>query len=469
LLSCSLIRLELDTLHGRIIIGFLLVEDFFAIVAISAMNTLSNFTFFFLLIAIGKAVLLLLLAFFINKLVVKPLFEYSAKSQEMLFLFALSSCFIFSFLFKYVGQLIIFCIKLVGLPLSASIQAMLEPGFSIAIGAFVAGITLATLPYTFEIIGRIKSLRDFFAVIFFVSLGLEIVPGAIAVILKPLLYLTIIVLVIKPLLTIIICSVFGYTKKTSFMTAATLSQTSEFGLIIVAQGIYTLGHVSSEFFTLTVLLAIITITYTAYLVKYEGKIYRKMRVFLLIFEWFAKKKKHLEYLPEEINNEVLLVGYDRIGYSIFHTLNKLKKNFIIVDFNPEVIKKLIKQKVHCIYGDVADEEILKRLHLSKAKMVISTTPDITTNKILIKKTKQANKSALVFVTAYSVDDALNFYDQGADYVILPHFLGGQHVSLLLEEFSSDFSKLVLTKVRHINELRDRYDLGHDHPKHERQR
>ncbi len=129
-------------------------------------------------------------------------------------------------------------------------------------------------------------------------------------------------------------------------------------------------------------------------------------------------------------------------------------------FNPDVIKKLIKQGVHCIYGDAADDEILERVHLGRVKILISTIPDVATNAHLIKKTKELNSKALILVTANHFEDALELYDIGADYVILPHFLGGQHVSLLLEEFNADFSKLVLVKMKHINELRERMELGH---------
>jgi voltage-gated potassium channel Kch len=264
------------------------------------------------------------------------------------------------------------------------------------------------------------------------------------------------VIIIKPIITFIICTIFGYTKKTAFMTAGALPQISEFGMIIVAQGIYDLGHLDKGIFTLVVMLAMCSIVYTTYLVKYEAAIYNKLA---LAFK-FKSTARHLEYLPEEFNKEVLLVGYHRIGYSIFKTLGKLRKEFVVIDFNPDVIKKLIREKIHCIYGDAADSEILERVHLDKVKVLISTIPDLATNTILIRKTKELNNKALILVTANHVPDALELYELGADYVILPHLLGGQHVSLLLEEINDDFSKLILAKMKHINELNERVELGH---------
>ncbi len=98
-------------------------------------------------------------------------------------------------------------------------------------------------------------------------------------------------------------------------------------------------------------------------------------------------------------------------------------------------------------------------------MVISTIPSSKVNKLLTEKVKEVNKKAIIYVTATSVEKALKLYDAGADYVILPHFLGGEHVSLLIEEFSADVGKIIENKLRHIKELKHRQSIGHEHPKH----
>ena len=96
-------------------------------------------------------------------------------------------------------------------------------------------------------------------------------------------------------------------------------------------------------------------------------------------------------------------------------------------------------------------------------MVISTSADKRDNKLIIYKTKSVNKKAMVFVTAYKVEDALELYDAHADYVILPHFLGGDHVSVLIERFGNDMDRLIEHKLSHIEELKSRQILGHEHP------
>jgi FlaA1/EpsC-like NDP-sugar epimerase len=348
----------------------------------------------------------------------------------------------------------------IGIHFGPNMTELLSGGFSIAMGAFVAGIGLASMPYAFEVIGKVRSIRDFFATLFFISLGVQLTNTSLLFILKPLLILLGLILIIKPIITFIIVTSFGYTKKTSFEAASSLAQTSEFSLIIVASG-FVLGHISQDFISMAVILSLVTIITTSYGMKFNRYIYSKLSSTLTIFERIGAKSVNPGYVPEEnIKNEVLLIGFDRIGYNIYETLKRLKKNFLIVDFNPDVIHKLTKDKIHCIYGDIGDEEILSRVNLHGAKIVISTIPDPENTEYLILQTRKVNTNCTLIVTAYNVDEALEFYEKGADYVVLPHLLGGDHASLILEQFNDDFNSIIKAKHAHINELNKRIKLGH---------
>lgn len=430
-------RKELDTLHGRIIIGILLVQDFVAIFALIVLNSLGDNLALRLSISLFGGAGLFIAAIFLSKFIFSSLFRYAANSRELFFLLSLSICFMFSLFFNRVG-------------------------FSIAIGAFVAGVSLGNLPYNYEIIGRIKSLRDFFATLFFVSLGMQLPLNNISSLIFPLAVLILIVIFVKPLVLIVLIGLFRYKKRTSFLAAISLAQISEFSLILVTQG-FNNGHLSEQVFAVTILLAITTIALSSYLLKFEYRLYSWLAGDLAIFEHLNTHEDKLEYMPKE-SHEVVLVGYDRTGYSIFHKLIKLKQKFLVIDYNPEIIKKLIKQRIPCIYGDVGNVEILERIDFTSVKYLISTVPDKISTLLLCKKAKKFNPDVVIFVTSYHVDDALALYDAGADYVILPHFLGGHHASVLLEEATQDISKLVKRKIKHIKELNTRKSLGHVHPR-----
>jgi len=429
---------ELETLHARIILGILLIQDIVAIFALIILNTLGEFSLFQVFTYLLAGIIMFLVAAFLGKVVFPRLFRYAASSNELFFLLSISICFFFSLVF-------------------------MEIKFSIAIGAFVAGLTLGSLPYNLEIIGRVKSLRDFFAVLFFVSLGMQLPLPHVFEVLQPLLVFALLVVVIKPFVLLLVIGLIGYKRRTSFLTSVSLAQVSEFSLILIAQGML-LMQVGSRLFTITILLAIVTIAISSYFIKYEYKIYTWLAQDLVIFERISTHEEKLEYIPKKEKYEVVLIGHDRTGYSIFHKLMKMKQKFLVIDFNPEIIKKLIRQRIPCIYGDAGNIELLEKLDFKHMKFIISTVPDEATSRLIIKKARRINPDITLFVTAYQVDDALGLYDAGADYVILPHFLGGHHASVLLEEASRDITKLLKRKMHHIKELNNRKAIGHEHPK-----
>jgi len=425
----------LDTLHGRIVLGILLMEDLVAIVALSIINAFGAQSLLLMFASICYTIGIFAGLFLVTAFIFPPIFRFAARSQELLFLVALATCFLFSIIAGVIG-------------------------FSIAIGGFIAGVTIANLPYNLEIIGRVKPLRDFFSTLFFVSLGMGLSLSGMGNIILPLIVLIIFIILLKPLVTMAICSVFGYTKRTCFLTAISLPQISEFGLILVSQGALA-GQISHNLATMAVLLAIVTMTITSYFSKFENQIYGLLSKPLSIFD--KPHGKEFEYTSDNRKYDVILIGYDRIGFSIAKTMKKLRKRWIVVDFNPDIIKRLIREKVNCIYGDISDIEVFERLNFGNARIVISTMPDLRDNLLLLQRCRHANPKITVFVTSNNLEDALKLYEQGADYVIMPHFLGGDHASLILEEISKNRKQVVARKLAHIEELKARQSLGHSHP------
>jgi len=455
---------ELETLHARIIVGILLMQDVVAIFALSILST-AHFSPIFLLISILKGAFLIGFMLLISAYLLPKVFKHAAQSREVMLLMSLTTMFFFSVFANKIGFVMLYILEVLNLKqfLTPAIIEQFQPGFSLAIGAFVGGVSIANLPYKFEIQGKTRSLRDFFATIFFVSLGMQLVRGDISTIINPLIVFALFVILAKPLIIMLITSFFGYKKRPSFLTAISLSQVSEFSLIIVAQGLL-LGHVSSQVFSMTILLTIITITTTSYFMNYEDWIYKKMSNILSIFERKITYHGHnLEQYEKDTEYDVMLCGYNRIGYSIFRTLQKSGRKLMVVDYNPEIIRNLIHKKVPCMYGDVGDVEVLDRLNLKSTKMIISTVPELQDNLTILKKTKETNKQAIIYVTASQIDEALKLYDAGADYVILAHFLGGEHASTLIESLTDDTNKILKNKIDHIQELKTRKEAGHEHP------
>lgn len=432
---------DLESLYGRISVGLLIVQDFIAIgllLIISSLSKGDNLTS----IAIGailKGVGAILILFILAKHAMPPITKIIAKSQEFLLLFSISWCFAIATIFHYLN-------------------------FSIEAGALLAGMTLSLSPYHYEISSKMKPLRDFFLILFFIMLGSQMIFSSIYQNIFLILILSFFVLIGNPLIVMCLMGFLGYTKRNSFLTGLTVAQISEFSLIVVAMGV-SVGHVTNEVLSLVTVVGLITFMGSTYMILYSNKLYFKLSKYLTIFERKGKKVDEHKYHHHD-DHEIILVGYNRIGLDILESLKKIKKKFLIIDYNPEVINKLSKEGYDCRYGDADDSELLNELNFSKVKMLISTIPIIDTNLLLINKVKEENKEVIIAVVSHQIDDAVRLYEEGATYVLMPHFLGGKHFSTMIEENKLDVNKFLKEKIAHIEHLKYREKKGHQHPRHE---
>jgi Trk K+ transport system NAD-binding subunit len=259
----------------------------------------------------------------------------------------------------------------------------------------------------------------------------------------------------------------GYTKRNSFMAGLTVAQISEFSLILIALGVK-VGHLTNEVLSIVTVIGLITIAGSSYMIIHSNKLYSFLSKYLKVFERKGHKIDEHKYHENE-NYKIILFGYNRIGYDLLKSFKKTKKKFLIVDYNPETIINLAKEGIDCRYGDASDFELLNELNLKGTKMIYSTIPDFDTNIVLINKIREVNNKAIIIVVSHQIDEAMKLYDQGATYVIMPHFLGGHHASTLIEKYGFNANKFLKQKIAHLEYLQDRKNQGHEHPKHHKHR
>lgn len=424
---------ELTSLHGKIILGILIIQDMVAILALILLRGIPLSTFSFwavtlpMSIALLKGLGLFLFTLLSARFLIPVFFKFIARSIELLFLVSLGWCLALTLL-------------------------ALKLGLSIEIGAFLAGMSLAATPYNLEIIGHIKPLRDFFVIIFFIALGFQLVWQEISQNWFLVILLSLFVLIGNPLILMSILGALGLRKRTSFLTSLSCAQISEFSLILVMLG-NSLGHLDLSVISLITMVAIVTFTLSSYLIIYDNKIYVKIAKYLNIFERQKKIFEEIESLPKELSDHIILFGCDRMGSQILKKLIELKEKFLVIDFNPDIIRNLKKQNINAIYGDAEDPEIIERINFTKAKMIISTIPDFETSKVLLKKNQTLAPKQIIYVTAEDAYEALALYQNGADYVILPRALSGKYISILLKELGDKKENLILKKEFHIKELK----------------
>jgi len=175
--------------------------------------------------------------------------------------------------------------------------------YSVAIGAFLAGISLASSSYKLEVASRVKVLRDFFATIFFVSLGMQLTIPNIDATLAAIIAFSFFVIVGKPIIILIIGRAVGFKKRVAGMAGLPLGQISEFSLIILALGI-SLGHISPALSSMMIIVAAVTITTTTYVVKYEQAFYYFMRDHLKLSGMDPRiQRKWSRKSPEELSRD----------------------------------------------------------------------------------------------------------------------------------------------------------------------
>jgi voltage-gated potassium channel Kch len=161
---------------------------------------------------------------------------------------------------------------------------------------------------------------------------------------------------------------------------------------------------------------------------------------------------------------MVLFGYNRIGYDLLKSLRSISKSYMVVDYNPDIVASLKKKGIPVIYGDASDVDFLASIEFSKSKFIVSTIPEVATNVVLLDYIKSNSKKKPIFMAiAHKIDEATELYKAGADYVIMPHFLGARHVASLIEKYGADSSKFKEEKARHLRELQERRALGHEHP------
>ncbi len=376
-------------------------------------------------ITVTKGILLITAVMLVSSYLLPKINNFIARSQEMLFIFSLSWGLGMALLFYTVGV-------------------------SVEIGALVAGVAMSMSPYSYEVASRLKPLRDFFIVLFFILLGSQMVLGSLGSLLIPAIILSLFVIICNPVIMIIIMNLLGYSKRTSFLTGLTVAQISEFSLILAALG-FQLGHLTRETLSLITLIGLITIVTSTYLILYSDRLYPRLENLL---SWLSLRKGRRENnLQEEY--EAILFGYQRVGPDFVRAFEKLGFDYIVVDFNPESINHMKEEKIPFKYGDAKDAEFLSVLNFKDLRYVVSTIPEQETNNLLIKKIREVNRRAIVLVIAQTRDEAKLLYESGATYVIMPHYLGAQYATKLIREHGVNKHKYNELKERHLKYLETR--------------
>lgn len=421
---------ETDSLHGRIAIGFLIVQDIVVVLAMIGLSAIGvggdgsgeSTGSRILGIGLGAMVMLGLVAVFI-RYIADPLMRRVANSSELLLVFAIA----LATLLAALGHLL---------------------GFSMELGGLLAGVALASTPYREAIVSRLSSLRDFLLLFFFIALGSQLDLGLLGDQIVPALVLSVFVLVGNPLIVMLIMGYMGYTKRTGFLAGLTVAQISEFSLIFMAMGL-SLNHVDASALGLVTLIGLITIVLSVYMITYSHTLYRWLEPYLDVFErrstsaatgaisdTTVEEEAHMKYK----GYDAVLYGYGRFGSEIASRLTEQGYRIAIVDFNPETVKQCRLNGIEAYYGDACDPDFVEHLPLAHTRWVISTLRG-QDHGVIAEDPRLALISALhhhgfegqIALTTHKVSDVEKLKDKGAKLVFLPYRdAAGEATRLVLE-------------------------------------
>ncbi len=395
---------EIDSLHGRIAVGFLIVQDIMAILALIALTALggsahedgrslvSNAAWI-----AGKGLLLLVVIVALMRWVLPAVTGYVARSPELLVLFAIAW--------------------------AVSLSAVADMlGFTKEVGAFLAGIALASTQHRDAIGARLVVLRDFLLLFFFISLGAQLDVASLGAEIGKAAVFSLFVLVGNPLIVMIIMGVMGYRKRTGFMSGLAVAQISEFSLILATLGL-SLGHLDSSAMSLITLVGLVTISASTYMILYSGPLYARLAGLLSIFERrVASRERGSDAdIATTVSQEhlILVLGLGDYGSSIADQLREHGWNLLAVDFDPDALKRAHAKGMAVLYGDAGDPELLAQLPLDRANWILCTVRSHETTVALVRLLAEAEYGGRLALTATDSAKADMYRQLGAHLVLEP--------------------------------------------------
>ncbi|MCP3902183.1 MAG: sodium:proton exchanger [Planctomycetes bacterium] len=420
-------RFELDTSVGRVALGLLIFQDIWAIVVIALQPNFAAPEIVPILMSFVGIGLLLVISVLIAKYVVPVAFAWIAKRPELILVGAVAWCFGIGFLGN---SLDVLTESVFGFNWHMSV--------SMEMGALIAGASIASLPYSHEVVGRVSIVRDFFVTLFFVGLGMLIpVPDGPAVLILAVIF-SVISIAARYLIFFPLMYVTGFYRRNAMVASTKLAQVSEFSLVIAFVGLG-LGHLSSELVASIIFAFVITALITPMLFKYADPINDVLsplleRLGFKLPTTGAPKEEEKEY-------GIALLGFHRVASSLLYELGKrnpaLLREILVVDFNVNIHPEIKKRGVDVVYGDFSNPDTFLHTGVDNARVVICTVQDDflkgTSNLDLVRSLKTINPQATIIVNAIEIKETERLYEAGADYVYMPRVEVAQTLAPILDQ------------------------------------
>ena len=398
---------EIDSLHGQIALGFLIVQDLVVVLAMIVLSAIGigagdgGHGGGSVMLVLGSGVAMVALVILFVRFVANPLTERLARAPELLVIFAIAM----AAMFAAIGDIV---------------------GLGKEVGGLLAGVALASTPYRETIAARLAPLRDFLLLFFFIALGSALDLSLLGAHVTGAIIFSLFVLIGNPIIVLAIMGALGYRKRTGFLAGLTVAQISEFSLIFVAMGV-SLGHVQEDALGLVTMVGLVTIAASTYMITYSHRLYAVFERFLGVFERKGTPREPSEAgAHRDDGYKVIIFGLGRFGTAIGMRLQKRGLRVLGVDFNPNAVRRWRELGLETEFGDATDAEFVAELPLPRAEWIVSTVPihptglsHEDTRTTLIQLTRMSGFRGRVAVASHHSRDTEELFAAGADLVLEP--------------------------------------------------
>lgn len=419
---------DLNSFSGRLTLGVLLLQDILAIGLLVLLPSAGKgITLWNVGLLLSKLLVMVLAVNVVGHYLISLLMKYVVKTAEDLVLFSLAW----------------FAVVMYG-----SVNLL---GLSPEVGGLLAGLSLSTSWGHFQIVSKIRVLRDVFLTMFFVLLGFQVGLGGVDW--QMVLVFIPMIIVVKFLVTHMVSRMAGLNGRNAILLGLNMTQVSEFSLVVMSAGLAT-GLWNESIVKAVTLAGLFSMALSTILINKSSVLSIKIAKLSSALFRFGGKNRQTKV---EFKDHIVIFGGDRTGKSILAFLNKIGEKTVIVDFNPQVVKDLNNKGETAIFADASDPDVVELTNISQAKLIISTVKDINDSLAILAELKNQKIEVPVIADAESLAQAKELYAAGVEYVIFPHFVSGLHMGQVIKKYGRDKETLTRYRKRQDTILRSTYE------------
>lgn len=395
----------IDSLHGRLMVSYLIVQDIAAVLIISILPSLgkgtSNHLILPVLTSLIKGIVFLGVFLFLNRRII-PRAQYWIATVGGKELFLIGT--------------IIFCLSM------AVISQVI--GLSLALGAFLAGFIVSESEFNYQMMAGMVPFRDTFLCIFFVAIGMLLDPRFLFYYPGEVLLLFICIVVGKFFCTVLATWLIRYPLKIAILAGSGLAQMGEFSFVIVKMG-WQYNLISEHFFSMSITASLLTMLATPFMLKKSPALIDRLNRVAFWERWLRGKEDNgLVGLEKKLRNHVIICGYGPIGIILGRVLKSKNIPFVALDLNAQTVVKMRGLGLNCLYGDATSPEVIKKTHIEHAKLVVITIPDPMGTEAVVKNVKDLNPDCFILARSRFSKELEELYEYGADAVVQEEFETG---------------------------------------------